>query len=80
MATDCKITHVIGTPVSRMAELLRTSLAEYGFRIDLINDELCELTAQLSKVEREGGTTWNYEYHIYASWTPEGEGSTVFIR
>lgn len=80
MATDCKITHVVQAPVDRMAELLRTSLAEHGFRIDLINDELCELTAQLSKVEREGGTTWNYEYHIYASWTPVEGGASVFIK
>ena len=70
MATNAKTEQLIEAPSDRMAELLRTSLAQKGFRIDLINDELCELNAQLVKSERISGVQWNYEFHVYASWMP----------
>lgn len=74
MATDCTIQHVVTAPLNRLAELLRTTLAQQGFRIDLVNDELCELSAQLVKSERQGNTNWNYEYRVIASWEPVADG------
>ena len=79
MATNCTMKHLVEAPSNRMAELLRTSLAQRGFRIDLINDELCEITAQQAKSERISGVVWNYDYHFYASWTPAEQGTNVFI-
>ena len=80
MATDCTIEHVVKAPMNRLAELLRTTLAQQGFRIELINDELCELTAQLVKSERNGNTNWNYEYHVIASWEPSEDGVMVCMK
>ncbi|MFA6556647.1 MAG: type IV secretory system conjugative DNA transfer family protein [Candidatus Obscuribacterales bacterium] len=80
MATDYSVIQVIQAPLNRMAELLRTTLAQHSFRIDLVNDEFCELTAQLVKSERLGNTTWNYEYHFLASWEPANEGTTLLLK
>jgi type IV secretion system protein VirD4 len=80
MATDYSVTQIIQAPLNRMAELLRTSLAQHGFRIDLVNDEFCELTAQLVKNERVGNTNWNYEYHFLASWEPLTEGVNLLLK
>lgn len=80
MATDCTINHVVKAPLNRVAELLRTTLAEHDFRIGLINDELCELSAQLVKSERNGNTNWNYEYRIIASWEPVEDGVNVSLK
>lgn len=79
MAASCNIDQAVDAPIERMAELLRTALAERGFRIDLVNDELCEMTAQLSKSERVSGIVWNYEFHIFASWLPSGSGSELHL-
>ncbi len=80
MATNAKTEQLIEAPSDRMAELLRTSLAQKGFRIDLINDELCELNAQLVKSERISGVQWNYEFHVYASWMPAENGTKLFLE
>lgn len=80
MATDCTINHVVQAPLNRLAELLRTTLAQQGFRIDLVNDELCELSAQLVKSERVGNTNWNYEYRVIASWEPVEGGINVSMQ
>lgn len=80
MGTQCTIEHLVEAPSDRLAELLRTSLAKMGFRIELINDELCELTAMLSKQVRDGGTVWQYEYHVAASWEPAAGGVQVSME
>lgn len=80
MAASCKIDQAVDAPLERMAELLRTALAERGFRIDLVNDELCEMTAQLMKSERVSGVVWNYEFHIVASWMPSGAGAELHLE
>jgi len=80
MATDCTIKHVVKAPLNRVAELLRTTLAEHDFRIGLINDELCELSAQLVKSERNGNTNWNYEYRVIASWEAVEDGVNVSMK
>lgn len=80
MATDCTINHVVQAPLNRLAELLRTTLAQQGFRIDLVNDELCELSAQLIKSERQGNTNWNYEYRVIASWESVENGINVSLK
>lgn len=41
----------VPAPPGRIAELLRTALARGGWRIELINEDLCELAAQLHKSE-----------------------------
>jgi type IV secretory pathway TraG/TraD family ATPase VirD4 len=80
MTTKCTIKHVVNAPINRVAELLRTSLSRSGWRIELINDDLCELTAQLIKSERNAGTMWNYEYHAAASWEQSEGGVTVDLE
>src|ERR1700679_1103887 len=80
MATDYSVTQIIQAPLNRVAELLRTTLAQHSFRIDLVNDEFCELTAQLVKNERVGNTNWNYEYHFLASWEPLTEGVNLLLK
>jgi len=73
------ISEIVNAPLNRVAELLRTALAQQSFRIDLVNDDLCELTAQLVKSELNGTTLWRYEYHVIASWTPRPEGVEISI-
>lgn len=80
MTTKCMIRHVVSAPANRVAELLRTSLSRGGWRIELINDDLCELTAQLIKSERNGNTMWNYEYHAAASWEEVEGGVSVDLE
>jgi len=70
----------IQAPKERIAELLRTSLAAGGWRVELINEELCELAANQNRSERVSGVTWNYEYRCVASWEPEGEGVTLYLE
>ncbi len=74
--TRAKITESIKAPKERIAELLRTCLASAGWRIELINEDLWELTALMKKSERIKGVQWNYEYRCMASWEP-GEDSVV---
>lgn len=70
----------IEAPKERIAELLRTSLAAGGWRVELINEELCELAANQNRSERVSGVSWNYEYRCVASWEPEGEGVTLYLE
>jgi len=74
------ILHEIQAPAERIAELLRTSLASQGWRIELINEELCELTANLNKQDRVKGVNWSYEYRCVASWEPGPNSVTVAIE
>ncbi len=70
----------VPAPPGRIAELLRTALARGGWRIELINEDLCELAAQLHKSERVKGVQWNYEYRCVASWEPHDTSATVAIE
>lgn len=74
------IRETVPTPPERIAELLRTCLAAGGWRIELINEDLCELTAQLNKSERIKGVQWQYEYRCIASWEPHQTSATVIIE
>lgn len=64
------ITETVHAPKERIAELLRSCLSAGGWRVDLINEDLCELTALLNKSERIKGVPWNYEYRCLATWEP----------
>lgn len=70
----------IQAPKERIAELLRTSLAAGGWRIELINEELCELIAQQTKSERIKGVQWNYEYRCIASWEPQQDTVSLTLE
>lgn len=74
------ITHLVTAPKERIAELLRSCLATGGWRIELINEELCELTAHLNRSERISGVQWTYEYSCVASWEPATDGIEVNIK
>jgi len=63
-----------------MAELLRTSLAKLGFRIEFVNDELQEMSAQLNKTERGTAGNWSYEYQAMATWSEAEEGTTLEVE
>jgi len=80
MPTKANMTKVVAAPVNRMAELLRTALANAGFRIEFINDDMAELSASLSKSERGAAGTWSYEYHAMASWEPIDTGSKLDLE
>lgn len=74
------ITEIVNAPLERIAELLRTCLAGAGWRIELINEDLGELSANLNKSERIKGIPWNYEYRCLASWEPDTTGVKVVIE
>lgn len=74
------IRETVPAPPERIAELLRTSLARSGWRIELINEELCELTALLNKSERVKGVQWHYEYRCLATWEPLETAAVVAIE
>lgn len=74
------ITEEIGAPKERIAELLRTSLAGSGWRVELINEDLCELAALLNRSERVSGIQWNYEYRCVASWEPEQDSVRLHLE
>lgn len=59
----------IEAPLNRVAELARTSLAKQGWRIELVNEALQELTATLNKQERIKGTNWRYDFGAVVSWS-----------
>ena len=80
MATKANMTKVVAAPVNRMAELLRTALANAGFRIEFINDDMAELSASMSKSERGAAGMWNYEYHAMASWEPVDTGCKLDLE
>lgn len=63
----------IEAPFNRVAELARTSLARQGWRIELINEALLQLTASLNKQERIRGTNWRYEFDAVVSWSRQGD-------
>jgi type IV secretion system protein VirD4 len=71
--------HDIDVPLDRIAELARTSLARYGWHIDLINEGLREITANLRRSERRSNISWNYEYHAVLTWKPGTSGATVKV-
>jgi type IV secretion system protein VirD4 len=70
----------VQAPKERIAELLRTSLAGGGWRVELINEELCELIAHQTKSERVKGVQWSYEYRCIASWEPQQDGVSLVIE
>ena len=74
------ITESIQAPKERIAELLRSCLASGGWKIELINEDLCELTALQNKSERVKGVQWTYEYRCLASWEPVGASVSVVIE
>jgi len=74
------ITQEVQAPKERIAELLRTSLAAGGWRVELINEDLCELAANQNRSERVSGVTWNYEYRCVASWEPDGQGVKLYLE
>jgi type IV secretion system protein VirD4 len=74
------ITQEVKAPKERIAELLRTSLAAGGWRVELINEDLCELAANQNRSERVSGVTWNYEYRCVASWEPDGQGVKLYLE
>lgn len=68
-------------PSAKVAELARTALGRDMWRVDFINTELCELSANLQKNDRIKGVSWNYSYHVVIAWSPNDSGScNVSIR
>lgn len=74
------IKETVAAPPARIAELLRTCLARSGWRIELINEDLCELTALLNKSERVKGVQWHYEYRCIANWELLDSAAIVAIE
>lgn len=72
------IVQTVPAPKERIAELLRSCLASGGWKIELINEDLCELTALQNKSERIKGIQWAYEYRCLASW--EQDSSLVVVK
>lgn len=71
---------LIDAPFNRVAELARTALARQGWRIELINEALQQLTASLNKQERVRGTNWRYEFNAVVSWSRQGEYVNVIAE
>jgi type IV secretion system protein VirD4 len=62
-------------PSDKVAELARTALGRDMWRVEFINTELCELSANLQKNDRVKGVNWNYNYHVVIRWNPNGSES-----
>lgn len=80
MPTQAHGKQFVEAPLERIAELLRTALARHNFRIELVNDELCELAASMSKTERIRTTNWTYDYRVICNWEPVANGVEVSIE
>ena len=80
MPTQARGKQFVEAPLGRVAELLRTALARHNFRIELVNDELCELAASASKTERIRTTNWTYDYRVICNWEPVENGVEVNIE
>lgn len=70
----------IDAPFNRVAELARTSLARQGWRIELINEALLQLTASQRKQERVKGVNWSYEYDAVVSWRRQGNQVNLTVE
>lgn len=70
----------INAPFNRVAELARTALARQGWRIELINEALLQLTASQRKSQRIKGVNWNYEYDAIVSWRRDQQFVAVTIE
>ncbi len=70
----------IDAPFNRVAELARTSLARQGWRIELINEALLQLTASQRKQERVKGVNWHYEYDAVVSWRRQGSQVNLTVE
>ncbi|MBP9811281.1 type IV secretory system conjugative DNA transfer family protein [bacterium] len=80
MSTQARGKQFVEAPLERVAELLRTALARHNFRIELVNDELCELAASATKTERIRTTNWTYDYRVICNWEPVENGVEVNIE
>ena len=80
MPTQARGKQFVEAPLERVAELLRTALARHNFRIELVNDELCELAASATKTERIRTTNWTYDYRVICNWEPVENGVEVNIE
>ncbi len=80
MPTQARGKQFVEAPLERVAELLRTALARHNFRIELVNDELCELAASATKTERIRTTNWTYDYRVVCNWEPVENGVEVNIE
>ncbi|MDQ5937986.1 MAG: type secretion system protein VirD4 [Cyanobacteriota bacterium erpe_2018_sw_21hr_WHONDRS-SW48-000092_B_bin.40] len=80
MPTQARGKQFVEAPLERVAELLRTALARHNFRIELVNDELCELAASATKTERIRTTNWTYDYRVICNWESVGSGVEVNIE
>jgi type IV secretion system protein VirD4 len=80
MPTQARGKQFVDAPLERVAELLRTALARHNFRIELVNDELCELAASATKTERIRTTNWTYDYRVVCNWEPVENGVEVNIE
>jgi type IV secretion system protein VirD4 len=80
MSTQARGKQFVEAPLERVAELLRTALARHNFRIELVNDELCELAASATKSERIRTTNWTYDYRVICNWEPVENGVEVNIE
>jgi type IV secretion system protein VirD4 len=80
MPTQAHGKQFVEAPIERIAELLRTALARHNFRIELVNDELCELAASKTQQERIRTTNWTYDYRVICNWEPVGSGVEVHIE
>ncbi|MBX9723280.1 MAG: type IV secretory system conjugative DNA transfer family protein [Candidatus Obscuribacterales bacterium] len=70
---------VIRAPFKRVAELVRTSMARQGWRIELINEALLQITASQQKQERLR-ETWRYRFEAVVSWRRQGEDVKVIVE
>jgi type IV secretion system protein VirD4 len=80
MPTRAAMQLTIDAPFNRVAELARTALARQGWRIELINEALLQLTAMQNKQERVKGVNWRYEYDAVVSWRRQGDQVNVTVE
>lgn len=68
-------TFTIAAPPDKVPEIARTAIGRAGWRVDIINTEFCELSANDERTDRIKGQNWRYSYRLVMQWE-EVEGGT----
>lgn len=77
MPSRAQMSLLVSAPADRIAELIRTCAARLGWRVELINQDLWEMTFRHSKREVVRTVPWNYEYAIIVNWQEQGDSILV---